>query len=134
MPEPRSPQTKETASAPLVGSRRLNAAAWSQPGDRQICAWAYYEAPDRTPHVFRHQAAGARLSVVDRAGRSVLLCNGLHEGDCVWPGGEGIGEIDEARRAEIMAEIDASVGGSPRSSASPPDEAPPTDPVPPRRR
>ena len=134
MSEHRSNQTKESAAPPLVGSRRLNVAPWSQPGDRQICAWAYYEAPEQTPHVYRHQQAGARLSVVDRTGQAVLLCNGLHEGACVWPGGEGIGEIDEARHAEIIAAVEAMGGGSPRSSASQPDEAPRTEPVPPRRR
>ena len=134
MSEPKSPQSKESASAPLVGSRRLNVVGWSQPADRQTCLWAYYEAPDCTPHAFRHQLAGARLSVVDRTSRTALLCNGLHEGDCQWPGGEGIGEIDEVRHAKVIAEIDALAGGSPQSSMFPPDEAPLTNPVPPRRR
>lgn len=119
---------------PLVGSRRLNAVSWSQPGARMTCLWAYFGAPDRTPHVFRHQLAGARLRAVDRTSQAVLLCNGLHEGDCRWPGGEPIGGIDEARHAQIMAEVAAMAGGSPQSSASPSIEAPPTHPVPPRRR
>ncbi len=134
MPEPRATQSKESASAPLVGSRRLNAVNWSQPGDRMTCLWADYESPDRSPHAFRHQLAGARLSVVDRTSRAVLLCNGLHEGECQWPGGEHVGGIDEARNAEIMAEVAAIGGGSQQSSASPSTEAPPTNPVPPRRR
>ena len=134
MSEHRSNQTKESGTPPLVGSRRLNVAPWSRSGDRQICPWAYYEAPERTPHVFRHQLAGARLSMVDQTSRSMLLCNGLHEGNCVWPGGEGVGEIDEVRHAEIMAEVEVMGGGSPRSSASQSDEVPRIDPVPPRRR
>ena len=134
MPESKSQQSKETASTPLVNSRRLNVTGWSQANDRVTCLWAYYEAPDRTPHVYRHQVAGARLHVVDRTSKAMLLCNGLHEGDCQWPGGEGIGEIDDVRHARIMAEIDAMGGGSPQSSTFPAVEAPLTDPVPPRRR
>lgn len=134
MPESKAPQSKESGAAPLVGARRLNVVAWSQPGDRQICPWAYFEAPDRTPHLHRQQLASPRLYVVDRTSRAALLCNGLHEGDCRWPGGEGIGEIDEARDAGITAEVAAMGGGSPQSSGSQPAEAPPTNPVPPRRR
>ena len=134
MPEIKAPQSKEGGTTPLVGSRRLNAVAWSQPGDRQICPWAHFEAPDRTPHVHRQQLASPRLVVIDRTSRSVLLCNGLHEGNCRWPGGEGIGEIDEVRDARIMAEVAALGGGNPQSSASPAAEVPPTNPVPPRRR
>lgn len=113
MPDPRAPHAKESSATPLVGSRRLNVTGWSQPGDRQTCLWAYYESPERTPHVLRHQISGARHSVVDRRSTSLLLCNGLHEGECRWPGGEGVGEIDEARDARIIAEIDAMGPGSP---------------------
>ena len=134
MSEMKAPQSKESGAVPLVGSRRLNAVAWSQHGDRQLCQWAYYEAPDGTPHVHRQHIASPRLIVVDRTNRSALLCNGLHEGDCRWPGGEGIGEIDEARDSRILVEVAAMGGGSPQSSASPPHEAPLTNPVPPRRR
>lgn len=134
MPEPKSSQPRESASAPLVSTRRLNVAPWARPGDRQICLWADLDAPERSPHVLRLQTAGARLSEVDRTSTAVLLCNGLHEGSCRWPSGVVARTIDEEREARVMAEALAAADDSPRRSASPRDEAPPRDPTPPRRR
>jgi hypothetical protein len=66
-------------------TRRFVFTDWRNSGDHELCERAHIGGPDRVPIQTRTGLATARWRVVEKRDGRMLMCNGLHEGDCVWP-------------------------------------------------
>ena len=66
-------------------SKRFTFKAWGDETDRDLCAHALVDPPQRTPISGRTGLATARWVMVDRTGSRALICNRLHDGPCEWP-------------------------------------------------
>lgn len=94
-PAPPPNQSRERERGPRRG--RHNAANGFADGlDRHFCIAGRRFFPREWPVNHRPGVAIAKLDEVDRRGKEVLLCNHLHEGNCVWP--------DETRVGAWMAD------------------------------
>jgi hypothetical protein len=82
-------------------SRRFVFTGFGGAHERVLCAKDRHPPAERTPIVHRAGLARARLLERDRTSRLILLCSGLHEGECEWPSGHAAGTIDEAAEEEL---------------------------------
>jgi hypothetical protein len=68
-----------------TATRKFVFTAWGDSVDRDLCAYALAELPERTPIAGRTGLATAEWVVVDRVDGRALICNRLHDGECAWP-------------------------------------------------
>ena len=83
-----APQRAPSQDGPVKGqtaTRKFVFTAWGDSVDRDLCAYALAEPPERTPISGRTGLATADWVVVDRVDGRALVCNRLHEGECAWP-------------------------------------------------
>lgn len=66
-------------------TRRFVFADWRNSGDHDLCIHAEARGPERVPIQPRTGLATAKWVPVDKRAGRTLMCNRLHEGDCVWP-------------------------------------------------
>ena len=73
------------ASKQQSNSRRYVFTAWGDQVDRELCARALALAPQKTPIAGRTGVSTVRWQIVDRTDQGELICNRLHDDECVWP-------------------------------------------------
>jgi hypothetical protein len=66
-------------------SKRFVYTDWGDGINRELCAHAVGDQPQRTPISGRTGLATARWTVVEREEGRELICNRLHNGPCLWP-------------------------------------------------
>ena len=66
-------------------SRRYVFTPWGDQAERELCARALVVPPQTTPIAGRTGVATARWQVVDRNDQRELICNRLHDDECLWP-------------------------------------------------
>ena len=86
---------------PQAASRRFTYQPWHGPHERVQCVRDHFSGVEVTPFVARPGLARPRLQERDRTTTAILLCSGVHDGPCEWPGGHLAGELDEAREQAL---------------------------------